>query len=80
MKIGLIPVNVGVPNAQAMIGMVQLAEGIGFESVWTFEHAIVPNDYQSKYPYSADGKMGATPETELAVAAAGSSAFAGGGG
>jgi len=58
MKIGLIPVNVGVPNVEAMVGMAQLAEGIGFESLWTFEHAIVPVEYQSKYPYSADGKMG----------------------
>lgn len=63
MKIGLIPVNVGVPNVQAMVGMAQLAESLGFESVWTFEHAIVPNDYRSKYPYSPNGKMGATPET-----------------
>jgi probable F420-dependent oxidoreductase len=62
-KVGLIPVNVGVPNAQAMIGMAQLAESLGFESVWTFEHTIVPNDYASKYPYSADGKMAVTPET-----------------
>jgi probable F420-dependent oxidoreductase len=65
MKIGLIPVNVGVPNAQAMIGMAQLAESVGFESLWTFEHAIVPNDYESKYPYSPNGKMGATPETNF---------------
>lgn len=65
MKIGLIPVNVGVPNAQAMIGMAQLAEGLGFESVWTFEHAIVPVDYQSKYPYSPDGKMGVSPESNF---------------
>ena len=65
MKIGLIPVNVGVPNAEAMVGMAQLAEGLGFESVWTFEHAIVPNEYQSKYPYSPDGKMGVTPETNF---------------
>jgi len=65
MKIGLIPVNVGVPNVQAMVGMAQLAEGLGFESVWTFEHAIVPNEYQSKYPYSPDGKMGVTPETNF---------------
>lgn len=65
MKIGLIPVNVGVPNVEAMIGMAQLAEGLGFESVWTFEHAIVPNDYQSKYPYSPDGKMGTSPETNF---------------
>jgi len=65
MKIGLIPVNVGVSNAQSMIGMAQLAEGLGFESVWTFEHAIVPNDYASKYPYSSDGKMAVTPETNF---------------
>ena len=63
MKIGLIPVNVGVPNAQAMIGMAQLAESLGFESVWTFEHTIVPIDYASRYPYSPTGKMGAEPET-----------------
>ena len=63
MKIGLIPVNVGVRSAQAMIAMSQLAEGLGFESAWTFEHTIVPVEYESKYPYSPDGKMGVTPET-----------------
>lgn len=65
MKIGLIPVNVGVPNAEAMIGTAQLAEDLGFESVWTFEHTMVPIDYQSKYPYSPDGKMGAAPEANF---------------
>ena len=65
MKIGLIPVNVGVPNAQAMIGVAQLAEAAGFESLWTFEHVIVPNDYESKYPYSPNGKMGAGPDTNF---------------
>ncbi|MDG2049838.1 MAG: LLM class F420-dependent oxidoreductase [Myxococcota bacterium] len=65
MKIGLIPVNVGVPNAAGMVGLAQLAEALDFESVWTFEHAIVPNEYQSKYPYSPDGKMGVTPETNF---------------
>ena len=65
MKIGLIPVNVGVPNAQAMIGTAQLAEDLGFESVWTFEHTMVPIDYQSKYPYSPDGKMGVAPEANF---------------
>ena len=65
MKIGLIPVNVGVPNVQAMVGMAQLAEGLGFESLWTFEHAIVPVEYESKYPYSPDGKMGVGPDTNF---------------
>jgi probable F420-dependent oxidoreductase len=65
MKIGLIPVNIGAPNAQAMVGMAQRAEALGFESVWTFEHAIVPIDYQSKYPYSPDGKMGVSPDANF---------------
>ncbi len=33
--------------------------------MWTFEHVIVPVDYKSKYPYSPNGKMGATPETNF---------------
>jgi probable F420-dependent oxidoreductase len=65
MKFGLIPVNIGVATAQQMIGVAQLAESVGFESVWTFEHVIVPVEYQSKYPYDASGKMGATPETNF---------------
>lgn len=63
MKVGLIPVNVGVGTPEAIVSIAQKAEEIGLESVWTFEHAIVPEDYQSKYPYSADGKMGASPDT-----------------
>jgi probable F420-dependent oxidoreductase len=65
MKIGLVPVNVGVPNVEAMVALAQKAEAVGLESVWTFEHAIVPNDYSSEYPYSADGKMGVTPDTNF---------------
>lgn len=65
MKFGLVPVNVGMPNANAMVQTCQKAEEVGIESVWTFEHVIVPVDYQSKYPYSADGKMGVTPETNF---------------
>ncbi|MDE0930958.1 MAG: LLM class F420-dependent oxidoreductase [Halioglobus sp.] len=65
MKFGLIPVNVGVKSIDQMVGYSQLAESVGIESVWTFEHVIVPQDYASKYPYSADGKMGARPETNF---------------
>ncbi len=65
MKIGLIPVNIGIDSAEQMIGLAQLAEASGYESVWTFEHVIVPLDYDSKYPYNDSGKMGADPETNL---------------
>ena len=63
MKFGLIPVNIGVAAPEKMFAIAQTAEEAGYESVWTFEHVIVPLNYESKYPYDASGKMGAAPET-----------------
>lgn len=65
MKVGLIPVNIGVQSAEQVAGLAQLAESCGYESVWTFEHVIVPEDYASKYPYNDSGKMGVTPDTNM---------------
>ncbi len=65
MKIGLIPINLGVSDVRQMIAAAQKAEAIGVESLWTFEHVIMPIDYQSKYPYNPTGKMGLPPETNL---------------
>ena len=64
MKIGIVPINVGGPeSAERMIEIAQHAEGAGIESVWTFEHVIIPTEYESVYPYSRDGKMPILPET-----------------
>ncbi len=41
------------------------AEAAGFESMWTVEHVVYPDDYASAYPYSADGKMPATSSTPI---------------
>jgi probable F420-dependent oxidoreductase len=41
------------------------AEEAGFESVWTVEHVVYPDDYASAYPYSADGRMPAVPATPI---------------
>ncbi len=65
MKIGIIFVNVGPKSGEAMIETAQLAEQAGIESVWTGEHVIIPLDYESKYPYSDDGRMPADPENPL---------------
>jgi len=65
MKLGIIPINIGVQSLDEVVQLAQLAESLGYESVWTFEHVIVPVDYESKYPYDASGKMGATPETNF---------------
>lgn len=65
MKFGLIPINVNVASNEQMIALAQKAEAVGFESVWTFEHIIVPLEYESKYPYHQSGKMAAAPETNF---------------
>ncbi|WKZ83464.1 MAG: LLM class F420-dependent oxidoreductase [Acidimicrobiia bacterium] len=33
------------------------AEALGFESLWTIEHVVVPAGYRSPYPYSRSGRM-----------------------
>lgn len=65
MKVGIIPINVGVSDPEQMVAFAQKAESVGLESVWTFEHAVVPLDYTSRYPYSRSGKMAVTPETHF---------------
>jgi probable F420-dependent oxidoreductase len=65
MKFGIIPINVGAKSVDDIVATAQLAESLGFESVWTFEHVMVPEDYASRYPYSATGKMPAGPETNF---------------
>ena len=58
MKFGLMFSNIG-PFAQpeGLTHLAQTAENTGIESLWTVEHAAVPVGYQSRYPYSGDGKM-----------------------
>jgi probable F420-dependent oxidoreductase len=58
MKFGLRYCNTGryIDPAKA-VELVQAGEDAGFESAWTVEHTVVPEGYQSAYPYSDDGKM-----------------------
>ena len=65
MKFGIVPINVGFTDLEHMVGLAQLAESSGFESVWTFEHVVVPVEYESKYPYNAEGKMGGPADTNF---------------
>jgi len=37
--------------------LVRVAEDVGMESLWVVEHVVVPVGYESRYPYSPDGKM-----------------------
>ena len=58
MKFGLRYCNTGrYVEPRAAVALVQAGEEAGFESAWTVEHTVVPEGYESTYPYSSDGKM-----------------------
>lgn len=59
MKFGLRYASLGrYGNGPAAVELARAAEAAGFDSIWTVEHVVVPHAYQSRYPYSASGRMG----------------------
>ena len=58
MKFGIVPINLReFTNPEVLIPFVQKAEALGYESVWTAEHVIIPKTYDSVYPYNPSGKL-----------------------
>lgn len=51
------------PEGAKAIG--QAAEAAGFESLWTVEHVVVPEGYESTYPYDASGRMPGPESSEI---------------
>ena len=65
MKVGLaFASSIGIDGASTL-EICRRAEAAGFESVWGGEHVIIPDSIASKYPYSADGKIPAEPDTPV---------------
>jgi len=65
MKVGLaFASSIGIDGASAL-EICQRAEAAGFESVWGGEHVIMPDAIASSYPYTADGKIPAEPDTPI---------------
>jgi probable F420-dependent oxidoreductase len=65
MKFGLaFAASIGIDGTDAL-EVCRRAEAAGFESVWGGEHVILPSSIASKYPYTADGKIPATPDTPI---------------
>lgn len=50
-------------RGEAIAADVCAAERLGFESAWIAEHLILPVQQKSTYPYSADGRFLAPPDT-----------------
>jgi probable F420-dependent oxidoreductase len=65
MKVGLaFASSIGIDGAAAL-EICRRAEAAGFESVWGGEHVLIPDSIESKYPYTADGKIPADPDTPI---------------
>jgi probable F420-dependent oxidoreductase len=58
MKVGVMFANVlffGTPEGAEALA--KASDNAGVESLWTVEHVVVPQGYESPYPYSPTGKM-----------------------
>ena len=65
MKFGLAFASSIGTDPDSALEISRIAEEVGFESVWGGEHVIFPSTIESAYPYTADGKVPATPETPI---------------
>ena len=65
MKVGLAFASSIAVDGAAALEVCRRAETAGFESVWGGEHVIIPDSIGSKYPYTADGKIPAEPDTPI---------------
>jgi probable F420-dependent oxidoreductase len=58
MDVGLfVPLGAGNATPELVRAVGREAEGRGFESVWVPEHVVLFDDYDSSYPYAADGRF-----------------------
>ena len=66
MRIGLFaPLGSPVANGEFVTTLGTAADERGFHSLWVAEHVVLFDDYGSQYPYAADGKIPASPESGL---------------
>ena len=65
MKVGLAFASSIAVDGAAALDICRRADSLGFESVWGGEHVIIPDEIVSKYPYTADGKIPAEPDTPV---------------
>ncbi len=66
MRIGLFaPLGSPIANGEFVTTLGTAADERGFHSLWVAEHVVLFDDYGSQYPYAANGKIPAPPESGL---------------
>ena len=66
MRVGIMFANAGpFGTAEGCTAIATHAEAAGFDALWTVEHVVFPEAYQSAYPYDDSGKMAMASDTPL---------------
>ncbi len=65
MKFGLAFASSIAIDGETALDICRRAEAAGFESIWGGEHVVLPTTIESPYPYTADGKIPAEPDTPI---------------
>lgn len=65
MKFGLAFASSIAVDGGATLEVCRTAEASGFESLWGGDHVILPSRIDSRYPYTADGKIPAQRDTPI---------------
>jgi probable F420-dependent oxidoreductase len=66
MRVGLFLPSVSpVATPEFLTAYAAAAEEGGFASIWVGEHVVFFDEYESKYPYSDDGKVGLPPDSGM---------------
>jgi probable F420-dependent oxidoreductase len=65
MKVALAFASSIAIEGPAALELCRRAEAAGFESLWGGEHVVMPSTIESRYPYTADGKIPAQPDTPI---------------
>ena len=66
MKFGVMFASTGpFATAEGATAIATNAEACGIESVWSVEHVVIPDGYQSQYPYSDSGKIPGADDADI---------------
>ena len=67
MQVGYFAIGIGLGADPEVVGVTaRTAEQAGFHSLWAPEHVVLLDQYTSKYPYSADGRL-PMPTTQIDI-------------
>jgi probable F420-dependent oxidoreductase len=65
MNFGIMAANVVFGDGEGAKAVAIAADDLGYESIWTVEHVVVPADYQSLDPYTNSRNMGGPDDMSI---------------